>query len=653
MTRLDRLETQVGAAEERLSSIDADIRNRTGFIGSLEAMRRYEDAVFNYLLGRYDEAAKEFFTLLESGVLGNSPEFKDSQWYLAECLFELRNFALAEDAYQVMVNAGPQHPFFPDAVRRLLEIYGITGDGQAFYDVYNSYIITSRVEPSDVVKYTLAKSFYRQGEYARAKSMLEDVQLGGTYYSRARYLLGTVLVVEGNYDDAIDQFKLVSDLQPNTVEDREVVDLANLALGRLYYELGDFTASLDHYQRISRASQYFPDALYEMGWTSIKQEDYQQALQSVEIFLLAYPEHRYTAQLKLDQGHLYRKESRNDDALNSYQSIVDEYTPITEQIRDIEGDPAALRDWFGRLSAADGLDSFYGGTLPVFAIEMLLADQEVSRALRVYRELRRQRTEIDESKQLIQEIEAALDSGTVGTFQRGNVELSSIDLEIARLQGELLYLEESWLLSETSGETADRIRALRKEREDVAREAGEAAAEGREGSGPEAQITAYAELRKKLQLLRSKATSTDARQVANRIDAMWDRLARVSSGAASLESSLGGLEAGELGTIRARLEAEKVVVSETDAQVSTYMVEAEALSTDVTRAGFNTLGDTFAESILRADKGIVDVYWSEKIRVSEERRAVLEDQKALLSELDQQFRVIRQNLPAETTDTKE
>src|SRR5690606_37661807 len=115
--------------------------------------------------------------------------------------------------------------------------------------------------------------------------------------------------------------------------DRDVSDLALLALGRVRLEQGRFDEAADWYGRVGGDSRFLADKLYELVWTFIRQREavlerladedarmgdaerarldlrarelIKEALRGVEIFLLAYPEHQYTAQLKLIQGHLH------------------------------------------------------------------------------------------------------------------------------------------------------------------------------------------------------------------------------------------------------------------------------------------------------------------------------------------------------------
>ena len=740
--RLDRLEAQVVSAEQSLAQVKADVTDRAGFLGAEEARRRFEDGVYHYLVGDYDKAAKTFFTLVESGALDPSDVLlSDSQYYLGECLFELGNFALAEEAFQEIIDEGPAHPFFRDGVRRQLELYGLTGQGKKFYALYDRYIVTGRVEPTDLVKYTVGKSFYRQEEMVRAKSMLGEIPTSSMYYGRAHYLLGAILVREGSFGDAMVEFEKASAISVDTPEDREVVDLANLALGRLAYETSDLVASAEYYQRIDRNSRYFADALYEVGWTFIKQGDYQQALQSVEIFLLAYPEHRYTAQLKLLQGHLNMKEAEYESALVNYEEVVAEYTPVHDAIRSIEQDAMQPMEWFGTIVELESLDRYYGSDIPGYAVEMLAADPEVARAVEVQRDLNHQKAEIEASEQLIVELKTAFAGGddAISSFQEGRRELNRLDLEVLRLKGELLQIEESWLLASLPENLHAEVRALRSEREDLitsdgsrAREDASALAseyqkkadriqqdaakvaiqveelsaqskdlrsklgsaaldeeqrrevgarlsevdgdldharseldsltrerddlerlareqrDAADDAGAAVMIAGYDKLHGDLSALRRHVTTSDRTVVTSRIDGIWRRLDTVDSTGESIASRMGSLEATELSTLRRRLDEETRNVADQRREYTSRSITANTLADEVTRDGFNALGDEFAHSVLKADKGIVDVYWVRKVSVSEEREALGKEQEALLRELDGRFRLIRQGMPEPT-----
>lgn len=739
MERLERVEASLSRTEASVDRVSADVTSRSGFIGGAEAKLRFEDAVYAYMVREYDVAAREFFTLVEADAFKSGSVYKtDSEWYLGESLFEMGNYALAEEAFQTIIDQGAEHPQFDDAVRRQLELYGLTGDAEAFSRLYTAYIVTGTVQPTDLVKYTVGKSLYRQDEFARAKAMLDEIQPSSYYYARSRYVIGTILVVEGSYEAAIEEFRISAESSITTAEDREVVDLSNLALGRLYYETDQFTKSAEYYQRISRESDYFADALYEIGWTFIKEGDYSQASQSVEIFLLAFPEHRYTAELKLLQGHLNMKQTAYESALQNYEGVVDEYTPVEEAIAEIERDAMRPMEWFDTLVEADSLSTVYDEKLPRYAVEMLASDPEVARALDLHKELEKQEADVAESEQLISEIQAAFDSGADGiaSFQQARLELGRLELEMNQIREDLLVAEEAWLLANLPSNMQPEIRALQQAREDLVRDQGQNARKAADQQAEakrvqaekkkaevvklESEITAmerqaselgarlsqsdlteaekldvserlervrgdlqaskvqqvhleeqfqklseesveasqmgthlanvivaegFDTLHKKLAPYRRHVTDADKAEVTRRLDSVWAEVGGLSTEVSSLRERIDSLETSELAKLQRTFQEEVANVSAERMELTGKSIEASELADHAARSGFFRLRNTFAENVLKADKGIVDVYWVRKTEVSDQVEVSKKEREALVRELNGRFATIRAGLP--------
>jgi tetratricopeptide (TPR) repeat protein len=206
-TRIESVERTTNMVEGRLTRLEREYGHRRGLIGAEEAESRYEDAVFAYLVEDYERAATIFFTLVEAEALVRPRLARDSEWYLGECLFEEGNYLTSVEAYERIIEAGRAHPFFNDAVRRQLEAFGRLKDTGRFYQVYNRFIVTGIVPTTDAVKYSIAKSFYHQGDAARAKGLFSEIPKESRHYTRARYFMGAILVSEGQLEAALSQFE--------------------------------------------------------------------------------------------------------------------------------------------------------------------------------------------------------------------------------------------------------------------------------------------------------------------------------------------------------------------------------------------------------------------------------------------------------------
>lgn len=737
-SQMSGVESDLADTELRAARLARDYEQRRGLIGAEEATRRYEDAVYAFLVGDYERAAMSFFVLVESEALTTNALQQDSQWYLAECLFELGNWNTALDAYGLIIDSGGEHPFFEDAVRRQLEVYGILRDSERFYALYQTWILSGRVAPTDQVKYTVGKSFWRQGENARAKAMFTEIPLGGGFHAKARYFLGAVLVSEGEFAAAAEEFRRVVEME--TV-DPAVKELAWLALGRVSYEIGEYDKALKAYQNIPAGSDYFADQLYEMVWAYIKQGDWEGALQQTEIFLIAFPEHPYALQLKLDMGHLHMKNTAYEKALAAYETVVEDYTPLQRQLARIEGTREEIGTYFERMVAGEALDTG-ASSLPEYARALLTDNDEVARAVDASRSLRGQQSDLDDSRSAALEVDAVLSSSNdaIGTFARGRsgvtrvrddalgmrirlleLELvaledaggASVDAELLRkretlgvlvtrsrqiqdvesassdryqahedqvrsvqgaagnvervvrdLQAEASATRRAWLDKkrdltvadservERELEKADRFlerafRDLGRLQSDATRRAVMSTVERARGGETEGErgmlVEDFDRMHRGLRGLREQATDLEP-AVMSKLDELWLRAVEVDGRAVGTLAALQRAEQTELGILRSRLAEEQARVQRIGVDVDRVDADAARLATAVTRTGFGLLEDELYETIMRADRGIVDVYWLRKTEVADEKRRLATERAHRLQELDARFGLINQKL---------
>jgi TolA-binding protein len=744
------MQTDVDRISARLREVMKNYENRRGLIGAVEARIRYENAVYDFLVGNYDQAANSFFVLVRSEALTTPALHNDSQWYLAEALFEIENYQTAADAYGDIVEAGPLHPFFADAVRRQLEIYGILRDTKRFDELYALYIATGQVPSTDLVKYTVAKSYYRQGDKTRAINLLAEIGPESTYYGRARYLTGVVLTADAKFADAIPHFVAVAQLEPKSSLDRKVGEAATMAAARLYYETGQYTLAAEAYSRVTNESEYFADELYELVWTFIEQDAWGDAVRAIDTFLIAFPEHRYAMQLELLRGHLHVKQETFADALTAYDGVVSDYTPMRDKIATIDlerEDPVAF---FDRV-AASGTIEVGGEALPTYVTDMLFGNDVMARARTLHDEMRAESRDLDASHVLIADIEAALAGGSdaIGTFAWGRRAIGELRDEVLRLlaatmSAEVAYLDEN--LPEKMQPEVDRleaeIAALSAEAQEAVSAKGaetdrssaydsqvravqnrafkiqamardlEAQADSLEsflataklstderskvsqqldstrtqlndavqeldrlmgdsarrkvlasvgGAGPvvtdiperAATLAEYRALQSRIVGYRSDVAASDSSAVYAATDRIWGQLTTVDDEAAIADARLSETQQRELALLREELATETTHVADSTAELARTKESSAALVAQVARYGLAELQGEFDDAILRADMGIVDVYWLEKTGISDEITRLYEDRATQLKELDQRYGMIQQKFSGAATDATE
>lgn len=706
-----------------------------GVIGGEEALKRFQDGMFQHLIGDHEPAAEGFFALVTTGALADAGLHRDAEWYLAESLLGMRNYQTAAERFQVVADDA-SHPFRDDAVRRLLELYAQSGDVDAFRALYDAEIRSGKVTPTPEITYSLGKAFYQQGDRSTAASTFAEVPPGSEWHAKSLYFLGVIAVVDERLDDAKTFFQQTADLSIESADGRRVHDLALLALGRIAYESGEFLQAAESYSLIGADSEYQADKLYEVIWTAIKQKRYADALNNIEIFLLAFPEHRYSAQLMLNQGHLSYQQEDWSGALTSYEQVIVAYEPVRSRFAVLASNNADQRAAVE--AVLDASRPEIEGGLPTYAVAMMRADPELSRAIGVFQDLDQQRRDIEASERLIQELQGVVTGGGgIGSLERVRYDAVRTQTAVLSERMRLLEADEAYLngtgdegakllvsdlakrrrdlaaeiaqgsssvdsyeqrlvayetrlselqttsleLQTTMEEAEDGIRELQRQlrendalsgsarasiEEDIAALQGDIDASRSDLSNVDDQVAALkvpsvvgamastgfepSEVWNRAKALArdyAAARPTSRDLTTDRLDGlhitltrMFDRLTNVLDAAIATETS-------ELGRIKKRFdtEVEAVAVQRTD--YTAQMADASDVSLVLTRQGFGRLEDFFSESVLKADMGIVDVYWAQKTEVADEIKRVKEEKDVLLAELQQRFKLIRQKIGEE------
>ena len=154
----------------------------------------------------------------------------------------------------------------------------------------------------------------------------------------------------------------------------------------------------------------------------------------------------------------------------------------------------------------------------------------------------------------------------------------------------------------------------------------------------------YDSLRSRVTSLRGRVNAGDKSVVFSRIDSMWTRLERVDVKAVETREKLDTVALHELDLLRRRLGEETVTVRTLNGDLGQTQTSASAVAVEVTKANFGRLENKVFETVMEADKGIVDVYWLRKTNVADEITRLARERGLRLDELNDRFNVIRQKM---------
>jgi tetratricopeptide (TPR) repeat protein len=170
--------------------------------------------------------------------------------------------------YQQLLNLEPDPVVRTKVEYRLVQINTETFEQQAFGGKH-----------SDAEELTLAQ--LRKDDQALSELVLSYQKLLKDYplnnaNEHIRYQLAKALDLQGNIDDSLVEMELLLSQYPAT----EYLAELNFRRGEIYYNLQDYAASLNAYNRVIRAANndnYLVNSIYMSGWSLFKMNRLQEA----------------------------------------------------------------------------------------------------------------------------------------------------------------------------------------------------------------------------------------------------------------------------------------------------------------------------------------------------------------------------------------
>ncbi len=347
----------------------------------------------------------------------NSRAFEDALFLLAESLYQDGDLLSARRYFEQATKKQVLTRRDQRALQRIVEIALRTNDYEGIEQHLNrlSNIPVSDQDPS--VAYVRGKYYFLRGEPDQALAVLDPIGPGHPYYMQARYFVATIHVKKGDYATAARTFDEVIKQQPKSDAEKEIQDLARLAIGRLLYDRGQFDRAKEWYSSVPRQSKYFGDAMYESAWNSIKAKDFKSAYRALDLMLLQEPDSPRAPELRLLIGNLQLRLSNFYLASAQFTQALTEYEPIYRELSARQAQAKSDPKYFDKL-VAQGLDKFdISAVIPHAAMKLVAKEPDVAKLLSLAEDVGSLQRGIRESEQLVQRLEHAVASGhIVGLF---------------------------------------------------------------------------------------------------------------------------------------------------------------------------------------------------------------------------------------------
>jgi TolA-binding protein len=436
---IDDANRRLADIEERTRHLTTQFREQTKPDPNA-AERRLVEAQAYYELKNYEVAATLALDIIDRHP--GSRVHDDALLLLGESLFRNKDYLSARRYFLDAAKKRNGSRVEQEALQRLVEIALRSGDYDGIEGILErlGQIPPAQLQPS--VPYVRAKYMYFRNRDDEALRIFSELGPTNAYYLQARYFLATLQVKKGNLAAAASAYEEVLRQQPRNESDRDVQDLARLAIGRIYYDRGQFDRARDTYNGVSIGSKYSAEARYESAWNAIRSKDYKAAYRSLDLMLLQNPDSPRAPELRLLMGNLNLRMSNFFVANETFDKTRDQVEPIYRQLltsyEKSKTDPSYFEGLLGK-----GLERFdIALFVPGPAIKWVQAEPDVARMLNLAGDVGELQRGIRDSEKLLASLERAVNGqGRVGLFS----DLASARLRSTELLNQTIDLRRRFL----------------------------------------------------------------------------------------------------------------------------------------------------------------------------------------------------------------
>ncbi len=295
----------------------------------------------------------------------------DALFMLGESYFKTRQLPSARRHFRTVAKEGHRESYVQHVGRslsRLVDIAMLRGFPDELDFVFEQLERLGATDADGAIRYAAGKAHFAAGHYQQAISELRAMPKGSPLAFQAAYLAGVIFTNQALTEDApkaskqqlssvpqisrrfaraILQFQRVTRMKADTADQKHIVDLAWLALGRIFYETDNPLDAVDAYDKVGRDSPEFARKLFELAWVYVSLKDYVQARHTLEVLEIVAPEGLGLAEGALLRADLMLRSHEFPQALRAYEGVRRRFSPAYDQLDEFlqeHHDPATFYD---------------------------------------------------------------------------------------------------------------------------------------------------------------------------------------------------------------------------------------------------------------------------------------------------------------------
>jgi len=193
----------------------------------------------------------------------------------------------------------------------------------------------------DDIEFLRANVHLAEGRPAESQEALEGLQNSDSYGGFAAYNLGIAYLQEGRKAEALEQLDRAGSIATADPGELAIRDKANLVLGTILLEDGDFPGAVPYLTRVRLDGPFSNQALLSAGWASVSAGDFERALVPWKILAGREVTDRAAQEALLALPYAYgkldihgRAAIHYGQALDAFSTEVDKLNASIDSIRE-------------------------------------------------------------------------------------------------------------------------------------------------------------------------------------------------------------------------------------------------------------------------------------------------------------------------------
>jgi hypothetical protein len=308
------------------------------------------------LSGQSKEAYIMFDKILADTRYQKYPEYSYAKYYLANALYEMGVDYGALLYFTDIVRREPLKAHTHESLRRAIKI------AQKLKDDELILYLASQIEPEKVprslreeFRYFIAKELYQRDQFDKSTELLKSIGHTNRLFLAAHYLMGVTGVKKSDWRSAISHFQEISNTHSpiNYYENHRIRQLANLALGRIFYEQRNYPLSIVYYKKVDSDGDYYPSALYESSWALFKLNKFNEALAVLHSLNSPFYEQVYFLKSYLLRGAIDLELCNYEYAVDTLSTLENQFNVLKDQIDRFASQASSPQEYYPMLASLE------------------------------------------------------------------------------------------------------------------------------------------------------------------------------------------------------------------------------------------------------------------------------------------------------------